>query len=77
MLHHGDNLTILRERIADASVDLVYLDPPFNSGQAYYATGQRAAGPMRPTARFWRRGWRSARACCARPAACICTATCT
>jgi DNA modification methylase len=45
MLHHGDNLTILRERIADASVDLVYLDPPFNSGQAYYATGQRAAGP--------------------------------
>ena len=45
MLHHGDNLTILRERIADASVDLVYLDPPFNSGQAYYATGRRDEGP--------------------------------
>ncbi|MCX6018188.1 MAG: DNA methyltransferase [Chloroflexi bacterium] len=45
MLHHGDNLTQLRAQIADASVDLIYLDPPFNSGQAYYATGLRDAGP--------------------------------
>lgn len=30
-LYFGDNLPILREYIADASVDLVYLDPPFNS----------------------------------------------
>ncbi len=44
-LHCGDNLTILRERIADASVDLVYLDPPFNSGHPYYTTGARADGP--------------------------------
>ncbi|MFU0503995.1 DNA methyltransferase [Pseudaminobacter sp. NGMCC 1.201702] len=34
-LWFGDNLTILREEIPDASVDLVYLDPPFNS-QANY-----------------------------------------
>ena len=30
-LYYGDNLPILREHIADESVDLVYLDPPFNS----------------------------------------------
>ena len=28
-LFYGDNLPILREDIADESVDLVYLDPPF------------------------------------------------
>lgn len=30
-LHYGDNLTVLRDSIASESVDLVYLDPPFNS----------------------------------------------
>ncbi len=30
-LYYGDNLAVLRESIADESVDLVYLDPPFNS----------------------------------------------
>jgi adenine specific DNA methylase Mod len=34
-LWFGDNLTILREEIADNSVDLVYLDPPFNSAANY------------------------------------------
>lgn len=34
-LHHGDNLDVLRRRVGDASVDLVYLDPPFNSDQDY------------------------------------------
>jgi 16S rRNA G966 N2-methylase RsmD len=34
-LYCGDNLSILREHIADASVDLVYLDPPFNSNATY------------------------------------------
>jgi 16S rRNA G966 N2-methylase RsmD len=28
-LYYGDNLRVLREHIADESVDLVYLDPPF------------------------------------------------
>jgi len=31
VLYYGDNLDILRRYIADESVDLVYLDPPFNS----------------------------------------------
>jgi DNA modification methylase len=30
-LFFGDNLTILRNELADESVDLIYLDPPFNS----------------------------------------------
>ena len=34
-LYYGDNLQVLREYIADASVDLIYLDPPFNSRQDY------------------------------------------
>ena len=34
-LHFGDNLGILREQIADESVDLIYLDPPFNSNATY------------------------------------------
>lgn len=34
-LYHGDNLTVLRERINEASVDLIYLDPPFNSQRSY------------------------------------------
>ena len=34
-LYFGDNLDILREHIADESVDLVYLDPPFNSKRDY------------------------------------------
>ncbi len=34
-LYYGDNLNILRDYIPDASVDLVYLDPPFNSNRDY------------------------------------------
>ena len=34
-LYYGDNLAILREEIADESVDLIYLDPPFNSNASY------------------------------------------
>lgn len=34
-LYYGDNLEVLRERVADKSVDLVYLDPPFNSSRGY------------------------------------------
>lgn len=32
---YGDNLDVLREHIADESVDLIYLDPPFNSNASY------------------------------------------
>jgi site-specific DNA-methyltransferase (adenine-specific) len=34
-LYFGDNLDILREYIPDESVDLIYLDPPFNSQAGY------------------------------------------
>ena len=34
-LYYGDNLNILRDSIADESVDLIYLDPPFNSKRDY------------------------------------------
>jgi len=34
-LYFGDNLDVLREYIPDESVDLVYLDPPFNSQVQY------------------------------------------
>jgi len=34
-LYYGDNLIVLREHIKDESVDLIYLDPPFNSRQDY------------------------------------------
>lgn len=34
-LFYGDNLTILREYIPSESIDLVYLDPPFNSNRSY------------------------------------------
>lgn len=32
---YGDNLTVMREHIPDESVDLIYLDPPFNSQRIY------------------------------------------
>lgn len=35
VLYYGDNLDILRKHIATESVDLVYLDPPFNSNRSY------------------------------------------
>lgn len=34
-LFYGDNLAVLRESIQDESVDLIYLDPPFNSNASY------------------------------------------
>jgi site-specific DNA-methyltransferase (adenine-specific) len=34
-LYYGDNLAVLRDYIPSASVDLIYLDPPFNSRQDY------------------------------------------
>lgn len=34
-LYYGDNLAVLRDSIAEASVDLIYLDPPFNSNASY------------------------------------------
>lgn len=35
VLYYGDNLDVLRRHVKDEVVDLIYLDPPFNSNQAY------------------------------------------
>ncbi len=43
-LYFGDNLPILRERIADESVDLIYLDPPFNSNANYNVLFREKSG---------------------------------
>jgi len=34
-LYYGDNLPILKEYIKDETIDLIYLDPPFNSNRNY------------------------------------------
>ena len=34
-LYYGDNLDVLRAHIQDETVDLIYLDPPFNSNRSY------------------------------------------
>ena len=38
VLFCGDNLDVLRNEVSDESVDLIYLDPPFNSNASYSAT---------------------------------------
>ncbi len=43
-LYYGDNLSILRIHIPDESVDLIYIDPPFNSNQAYNVIFSEADG---------------------------------
>ena len=42
-LYFGDCLDVMREDIADESVDLIYLDPPFNSKRLYNALHWRRA----------------------------------
>jgi 16S rRNA G966 N2-methylase RsmD len=43
-LYLGDNLKILRDYVADASVDLIYLDPPFNSSATYNVLFKEKSG---------------------------------
>ena len=47
-LYYGDNLGILREHIADGCVDLVYLDPPFNSNATYNVLFRSPEGKESP-----------------------------
>ena len=47
-LHYGDNLTVLRDSIASESVDLIYLDPPFNSNADYNALFKTPKGASSP-----------------------------
>ena len=58
-LFFGDNLGVLREKIPDDYVDLVYLDPPFNKKQDYnvlfrHQDGTRAPAQIRAFKDTWR-----------------------
>lgn len=57
-LYYGDNLDVLRRYIKDETVDLVYLDPPFNSNQDYNVlfgerNGRRAAAQIKAFEDTW------------------------
>ncbi|MGA2241545.1 MAG: DNA methyltransferase [Verrucomicrobiota bacterium] len=57
-LYYGDNLDILKRYLKDETVDLVYLDPPFNSAQNYNAffhekDGTDAASQIRAFEDTW------------------------
>ena len=47
-LFYGDNLQVLRDHIPDESVDLVYLDPPFNSNASYNVLFREQSGEESP-----------------------------
>ncbi|MCH7698027.1 MAG: site-specific DNA-methyltransferase [Chloroflexi bacterium] len=44
ILYYGDNLQLLRDHIPEESVDLIYLDPPFNSNRSYNVLFKEASG---------------------------------
>lgn len=48
-LYYGDNLQVLREHIASESIDLVYLDPPFNSNANYNVLFEAPGGEQSQT----------------------------
>jgi DNA modification methylase len=57
-LYYGDNLDILRRYVKDETVDLVYLDPPFNSNATYNVlfaeqNGTRAAAQIKAFEDTW------------------------
>ena len=63
-LYYGDNLPVLRDYLADESVDLIYLDPPFNSNASYNVlfkeqSGERSAAQITAFEDTWRWGWES------------------
>ena len=58
-LYYGDNLDVLRRYVAADSVDLVYLDPPFNSNANYNVLfaerdGTQAAAQIKVFDDTWR-----------------------
>lgn len=65
-LYYGDNLAVLREHIADESVDLIYLDPPFKSDADYNVLfrehGTDAASQIKAFEDTWRWDENAARA---------------
>lgn len=67
-LFYGDNLEVLRRHIDSESVDLIYLDPPFNSKQDYNVLfaeqdGSRSAAQIKAFCDTWRWDQGSEAAC--------------
>ena len=67
VLYFGDNLDVLRRYLGDESVDLVYLDPPFNSNASYNVLfkehdGAEAASQIQAFEDTWRWDENAARA---------------
>ena len=63
-LYFGDNLDILRRYVDDASVDLIYLDPPFNSNATYNVlfrerSGEESAAQITAFEDTWHWNWES------------------
>ena len=50
-LYYGDNLDVLRRHMRDESIDLIYLDPPFNSAATYNMLFQSPDGLTSPAQR--------------------------
>ena len=48
-LYYGDNLDILHNHVQDESVDLIYLDPPFNSNRNYNVLFKERSGQDSPS----------------------------
>jgi 16S rRNA G966 N2-methylase RsmD len=57
-LYFGDNLDILCRGVADASVDLIYLDPPFNSNATYNVLFKEKSGEESAKRTIWYPGSR-------------------
>ena len=43
-LFYGDNLNVIRQYIPDKSIDLIYLDSPFNSNRNYNVLFREESG---------------------------------
>jgi site-specific DNA-methyltransferase (adenine-specific) len=56
-LYFGDNLDVLRERVKDESVDLIYLDPPFNSDANYNVLFKQGGHASQAQAEAFRDTW--------------------
>lgn len=65
-LYYGDNLEVLRRYVPNESIDLIYLDPPFQSGRSYNVlfeekSGKEAAAQIKAFEDTWHWDQESAR----------------
>ncbi len=56
-LYYGDNLDVMRRKIDDESVDLCYIDPPFNSKRNYFQIYNNVGGEDRAQAQAFVDTW--------------------